>query len=68
MSGRTIRFRINKGKKKFSNEVLRFEGVNGAGIIQNVSFKLRKGDIFGIAGLIGSGKSEILYLFWINRV
>ena len=60
MSGRTIRFRINKGKKKFSNEVLRFEGVNGAGIIQNVSFKLRKGEIFGIAGLIGSGKSEIL--------
>ncbi|MFV2043966.1 MAG: ATP-binding cassette domain-containing protein [Anaerolineales bacterium] len=39
--------------------VLQVEGLTTAGIVQDVSFSLRKGEILGMAGLIGSGRSEL---------
>lgn len=42
-----------------SNEVL-FEVVNlSASRFKNISFKLYKGEVLGIAGLVGSGRSEL---------
>ena len=51
-----------------SNEViLSVEGFSKDGEFRNVSFILNKGDIFGITGLLGSGRSEIgEALFGIN--
>lgn len=43
-----------------SNEViLDVQGLNKEGAFKDVSFTLNKGDIFGITGLLGSGRSEI---------
>ncbi|RKX79420.1 MAG: D-xylose ABC transporter ATP-binding protein [Spirochaetes bacterium] len=48
--------------------VLQAEALSGAGI-NNVSFKLRRGEIIGIAGLVGSGRTELLKLiFGIERI
>ena len=40
-------------------ERLRVEALTSAGCFDNVSFSVRKGEILGITGLLGSGRTEI---------
>ena len=39
--------------------VLKVRGLNRPGVFENISFELREGEILGIAGLVGCGRSEI---------
>ena len=39
-------------------ELLRVEGLSGPPHVRDVSFSLRKGEILGLAGLIGAGRTE----------
>ncbi len=45
---------------------IQFEAKNitKANLVQDVSFSIRKGEIFGIGGLVGSGRSELVHLLF----
>ena len=43
----------------FGDEVLRVEGLTSPGRFDDVSFTLRSGEVLGIAGLVGAGRSEL---------
>lgn len=49
------------GKK---DEILRLEKVSDGKVVKDVSFKLNKGEILGIIGLLGSGKTEVAKIIY----
>lgn len=40
--------------------VLKVEGFSQDGVFEDVSFELRKGEILGLSGLMGSGRTEVM--------
>jgi ribose transport system ATP-binding protein len=61
MTGRTIEYVFPERSAPPSDEVvLEVEGLSRAGEFADVSFTVRAGEVVGLAGLVGSGRSEIL--------
>ncbi len=62
MTGRSIEyvFPARPDAPRTRREVLRVEGLTKRGEFEDVSFRVRAGEIVGLAGLVGSGRSEIL--------
>ncbi|WP_234824077.1 sugar ABC transporter ATP-binding protein [Bremerella cremea] len=53
----------NASPKAETQFALRVSGLTG-GIVHDVSFELRRGEILGISGLVGSGRTELLRLIF----
>lgn len=43
-----------------ARELLKVEGLSARGLFDDVNFTVRAGEVVGLAGLVGSGRSEIL--------
>ena len=44
--------------------VLAVRGLSRHGVVENVSFDVRKGEILGIAGLVGAGRTELVRMIF----
>jgi ribose transport system ATP-binding protein len=58
MVGRDLKEKFPKVKVAPGNEVLRVEHLTRNGILHDISFSVRRGEIVGIAGLVGSKRTE----------
>lgn len=59
MVGREITQMFPERKAEVGEEVLRVEGFGKTGYFADVSFALHKGEILGITGLVGAGRTEV---------
>lgn len=64
MVGREVTFELDKKAPNFGKEVLKVENLtvkdkNQFEVVKNVSFSIRSGEVFAIAGVSGNGQVEI---------
>ena len=60
MIGRTLDNYYHKSKAIPGDEVLRVEGLSVNGVFSNISFSVKKGEVLGLYGLVGAGRTEIV--------
>lgn len=60
MVGREVVERFPRTLHKAGEEVLRVEGLSRSGVLEDISFNLHRREILGIAGMVGSGRTELL--------
>jgi len=60
MVGRELTQLFPKEDAEIGEVVMRVTELNRGRRVQNVSFEVRRGEILGIAGLMGSGRTEVL--------
>ena len=60
MVGRSITTIYPSKSENIGDEILSVENLSRKGVFNNISFNLHQGEILGIAGLVGAGRSEIM--------
>lgn len=59
MVGRKISKPFAKEKTELGKTVLKVERLSKKGVFENINFELRKGEILGVSGLVGAGRTEM---------
>jgi rhamnose transport system ATP-binding protein len=59
MVGRSLDQLFPKEEAEIGDVVFRAEGLSRGGLFSNVSFDLRRGEIVGLAGFVGAGRTEV---------
>ena len=68
MVGREVADLFPKQDSEIGDVVLQVQGLNAAGTFHDISFDVRRGEIVGLAGLVGAGRSEIARaIFGVDR-
>jgi ABC-type sugar transport system ATPase subunit len=60
MVGREIDEQFYKEEVEIGDVVLEAKNLSVQGLVKDVSFQLREGEILGLAGLVGAGRTELL--------
>ncbi|MBN8998617.1 MAG: sugar ABC transporter ATP-binding protein, partial [Rhizobiales bacterium] len=60
MVGRPMGDYFPPRRAAIGEEILRVEGLERRGVLADISFTLRRGEILGLCGLAGAGRSEVL--------
>ncbi len=69
MVGRDLHDQFPKQAAPLGAEALRVEGLRRAGVLHDIGFTLRRGEVVGVAGLMGSGRTELARaLFGADRI
>lgn len=69
MAGRSVETLFPVVEHSIQEPVLEVQGLSGIATPRNVSFTLRKGEIFGLFGLVGAGRTETLrHLFGLDAM
>ena len=58
MVGRNIQNKYPKEKAPLGDVVLKVEHLNRKGVLHDISFDLKAGEVLGFAGLVGAGRTE----------
>lgn len=68
MVGRTLNQQFHKTHHSFGDVLLKVEGMSRSGKFSSVSFEVRAGEVLGISGLIGAGRTEVVEtVFGLDR-
>ncbi|MBX8484169.1 sugar ABC transporter ATP-binding protein [Pseudomonas cichorii] len=64
MVGRELGEHMDMGARQIGEVALSVKGLGRSDKVKDVSFQVRRGEIFGISGLIGAGRTELLRLIY----
>jgi inositol transport system ATP-binding protein len=69
MVGRELTHLFPKEDAEIGEVVMSVRGLTRHGVISDISFDLRRGEILGLAGLMGAGRTEVLEaIFGVTKV
>ena len=71
MVGRSLEdfYQADNSKKDIREEIIKVENLTSGNVFRDVSFSIRRGEILGFAGLVGSGRTEIAEaIFGIRKI
>ncbi|MFQ5603001.1 MAG: sugar ABC transporter ATP-binding protein [bacterium] len=69
MVDRELKEKFAKQKVTRGEEILRAEHLYRKGVLQDINIRLHRGEILGIAGLLGSGRTELARaLFGVDKI
>jgi ribose transport system ATP-binding protein len=64
MVGRELKDMFHKQEAEIGSPLLEVQGLTRHGVVEDVSFTLRRGEILGFAGLVGAGRTETVRLLF----
>lgn len=68
MVGRDVTYEKVSSSVEIGEKILEVENLSKRGNFKDISFELKKGEVLGITGLVGSGRTELAQaIFGVNR-
>jgi ribose transport system ATP-binding protein len=64
MVGREISSMYEHINKSTKNIVLRIKNLSKKGVVSNINFELKEGEILGFGGLVGAGRTELMKMIY----
>lgn len=69
MVGRSLEDFYQKRTHQLGDVILEVKNLNRKGVLNNINFSLRQGEILGLSGIVGAGRTELArVLFGIDKI